>query len=245
MNLYTNEEGEINLIELFYLIRSKLWLIVLFAVLSAAGVYLYSSYMITSIYTSKTQLYIINRSTEAANLSDIQVGTQLTKDYMVLVKSRAVVNKVIENLSLDKSYEDIAKTVSASNPSNTRILEIKVDYPNANMAKRIADEFANVSGEQIAKIMATDIPEIIDEGNLPTSPSSPNISMNTLIGGIIGAVLMSGIIIILHMMDDTIKDSDDVERYLELNTLGLIPIEGKVKVSKSKKKKLKKSMQKK
>ena len=113
------------------------------------------------------------------------------------------------------------------------------------MAKRIADEFANVSGEQIAKIMATDIPEIIDEGNLPTSPSSPNISMNTLIGGIIGAVLMSGIIIILHMMDDTIKDSDDVERYLELNTLGLIPIEGKVKVSKSKKKKLKKSMQKK
>jgi capsular polysaccharide biosynthesis protein len=164
---------------------------------------------------------------------------------MVLVKSRAVVNKVIENLSLDKSYEDIAKTVSASNPSNTRILEIKVDYPNANMAKRIADEFANVSGEQIAKIMATDIPEIIDEGNLPTSPSSPNISMNTLIGGIIGAVLMSGIIIILHMMDDTIKDSDDVERYLELNTLGLIPIEGKVKVSKSKKKKLKKSMQKK
>ena len=102
MNLYTNEEGEINLIELFYLIRSKLWLIVLFAVLSAAGVYLYSSYMITSIYTSKTQLYIINRSTEAANLSDIQVGTQLTKDYMVLVKSRAVVNKVIENLSLDK-----------------------------------------------------------------------------------------------------------------------------------------------
>ena len=66
MDLYTNEEGEINLIELFYLIRSKLWLIVLFAVLSAAGVYLYSSYMITSIYTSKTQLYIINRSTEAA-----------------------------------------------------------------------------------------------------------------------------------------------------------------------------------
>lgn len=240
----THEEVEINLLDIFYLLRSKLWLIIMFALLTASAAGLFSYYMMTPMYTSTTQLYIISRSSESTSLSDIQMGTQLTQDYMVLVKSRAVVNKVIENLDLDLDYNEVAGAVKASNPSNTRILEINITYPDAFMAKKLADEFAKVSSEQIAKIMETDKPEIIDEGNLPKEPSSPNIKLNIVIGGILGAVLISGIIVILYVIDDTIKDSEDVEKYLGLNTLGLIPIEGKVRKKKPKKKKLKKNLHK-
>ncbi|TAH67241.1 MAG: polysaccharide export protein [Anaerolineaceae bacterium] len=225
MGKYTNEEVEIDLMDLLYTIKSKLWIIILSGLMMAFAAGLYSTYMITPIYTSKTQLYILSKSTSITSLADIQIGTQLTQDYMVLIKSRPVVNQVIENLYLDMTYEEMQSKVSVSNQTNTRVLEIRVNYPNAYLAKQIADEFANVSTEQIAKIMATEKPNIVDEGNLPKSPSSPNIKRNALIGGMLGGLLAAGIVLFFHMLDDTIKGSDDVEKYLELSTIGLIPIE--------------------
>lgn len=221
----TAEEFEIDLMELLYLIKTRLWIIILSGFIGAMAVGIYSNYMIMPIYTSKTQLYIMSKSTSLTSLADIQIGTQLTQDYMVLIKSRPVVNKVIENLYLHTSYEELVSKVSVSNPSNTRILEIRINYPNAYLAKRLADEFAKVSTEQIADIMATEKPSIVDEGNLPTQASSPNIIKNAVIGGMLGCILATGIVLVIYMLDDRIKDSDDIEKYLNLSTLGLIPIE--------------------
>ena len=243
MEYNTNEDIEIDLWDLLNLIKTRLWIIILSGAILALAVGIYSNYMITPIYTSKTQLYILSKSTSITSLADIQIGTQLTQDYMVLVKSRPVVNKVIENLYLDLSYEELVDRVSVSNPSSTRILEIKVNYPNAYLAKRIADEFATVATEQIANIMYTEKPTIVDEGNMPTHPSSPNVIKNGVLGGMLGCMIAAGIVILLYMMDDTIKDSDDVEKYLGLSTLGMIPIEaGKAhKVKKDKKRRFRKT----
>jgi|LSQX01.1.fsa_nt_gb capsular polysaccharide biosynthesis protein len=237
MEKHTNEEVEVNLVDLFRFIKSRLWIIILTGLIFASVAGLYSEFMLTPIYTSKTQLYILGNSTatSTASLADIQIGTQLTQDYMILVKSKPVANQVIKNLYLDMTTEEMADKVSVSNPNNTRILEIKVDYPSAYLAKRIVDEFALVATEQINKIMGIDKPTIIDEGNLPTYPSSPNILKNTILGCILGALLSGGIIVALYMMDDTIKDSDDVDKYLGLSTLGLIPIENSKEIKKNRK----------
>jgi capsular polysaccharide biosynthesis protein len=101
---------------------------------------LISNFALTPLFTSRTQLYIIGKTSAITSLTDIQLGTQLTQDYMVLVKSRPVVNKVIENLGLDMSYESMLGHISISNPTNTRILEIQVEYPDAYLAKEIVDE---------------------------------------------------------------------------------------------------------
>lgn len=221
----TNEEMEIDLVDLFYLIRARLWIILLSATILASVTGLVSSYLITPKYTSKTQLYILTKSTSITSLADIQLGAQLTQDYMVLVKSRPVVNQVIENLDLDMTYDELAGMVSISNPSNTRILEIQVEYTDALIAKKIVDEFATVSVSRIAKIMDTEEPTIVEEGFVSPTPSSPNTTRNIVIGALLGAILAAGVIIVLHLMDDTIKNADDVEKYLGLSTLGLIPIE--------------------
>ncbi len=218
-----NDEIEIDLLELFHVIKARLWIIILTGV--SAG--LISNFLLTPIYTSTTKLYILNKSTSITSLAlqDLQLGAQLTQDYMVLVKSRPVVSQVIENLELNMKYEEMVNIISISNPTNTRILELTAEYPDPYLAKRIVDEFAAVSTNRIAKIMDTSEPTVVEEGFMQTNPSSPNMKKNILIGGLIGVFLAAGIIVVLHLLDDTIKDSDDIEKYLGLNTLGLIPVE--------------------
>lgn len=234
-----NEEIEIDLRELFYLLKTRLWIILLAAVILASGAGLASSFLLTPMYQSTAKLYILTKSTSITSLADIQLGTQLTQDYMVLIKSRPVVTKIIENLELDMGYEALVSIITISNPSNTRILEIQAEYPDAYMAKQIVDEFAQVSRTQIAKIMDTAEPTVVEDGYVSVYPTSPNIKKNIIIAGLAGVFLSAGIIIVLYLMDDTIKTSEDVEKYLGLTTLGLIPIElnaAKIKEADKKKK---------
>lgn len=221
----TNEDIEIDLVDLFYLIRARLAVIILSGILCATVVGLLSSFLITPQYKSTTQLYILSKSTSLTSLADIQLGSQLTQDYMVMVKSRTVVNQVIKDLDLDMKYGQLVNTITVTNPSNTRILEITCQYPNAFMAKKIVDKFADVSKTRIAQIMDSDEPTIIDQGYASLVPSSPNNKKNIAIGGLIGVFLAAAVVIILHLMDDTIKTSEDITKYLGLSTLGLIPIE--------------------
>lgn len=237
-----NDEIEIDLMEVFYLLWSKIWIIIISGIITASAAGLISSFLITPIYTSTTKLYILSKSTTLTSLADLQIGTQLTQDYMVLVKSRPVVTQVINNLELNMTYEEMTDVITITNPTDTRILEITANYPDPYLAKEIVDEFAIVSSDQIAKIMDAEKPAIVEEGYMQPLPTSPNKTKNTAIGGIIGIILASAIITLLYIMDDTIKDSSDVEKYLGLNTLGLIPIEsGAAKITKQDKLKRKKS----
>ncbi|HEX3022035.1 MAG TPA: hypothetical protein VHP81_06560, partial [Lachnospiraceae bacterium] len=109
----------------------------------------------------------------------------------------------------------------------------------------IVDEFAAVSKMQIAKIMNIDEPTIVEDGYMESDPTSPNTRKNVVIGALIGMFLSCAIIIFIYIIDDTIKSSEDVEKYLGLNTIGIIPIEsGALKITMADKKMKKKSMRK-
>lgn len=235
MNTNYEDGLEIDLRELFsYLIR-KMWIIILFCVITAGLGYGISKRVLIPQYTSTAQLYVVGRTQSLASLSlsDLQIGSQLTQDYMVLVKSRPVLEEVIDNLNLPMNYNDLNGIITMSNPTDTRILKVSVDYPDAFMAKNIVDEIARVSSAKIASIMDMDEPNIVEEGVVEPWPSSPNIRINTIIGGLIGLVISVGTLCVIHLLDDTIKSSEDIVKYLELSTLGTIPIRSE-KHSKSK-----------
>jgi capsular polysaccharide biosynthesis protein len=226
-----NEELEIDLKELFYVLLDKIWIIILVGILMATGAGLVSKLLLKPIYTSSTSIYVINRQSEdKTTLSDLQTGTQLTKDYKILVKSRPVTEQVISELNLTMTSEDLAETITVNTPTDTRILEIVVENPDAYIAKQIADTIAEVSSERMVSVMEMEKVNIIEPGNLPTEPSSPNITRNMIIGGILGVLLIGFIVILVHILNDSIKSPDDIERYLGLTTLGTIPmLEGTTK----------------
>jgi capsular polysaccharide biosynthesis protein len=115
--------------------------------------------------------------------------------------------------------------VTLENQSDTRILDITVTADDPYMAKEIVDEVSEVSVSRIAAIMNVDEPTTVEYGHLEDSPCSPNTKKNIAIGGILGIVLSAGLVIVMYLLNDTIATEEDVEKYLGLNTLGMIPMD--------------------
>lgn len=226
MEAYESDEIVIDLRDLIAHLLNKLWIILVVTFLAASISYSYSRFIITPQYTSTTSLYILGKtqSFSELSLSDLQIGSQLTSDYIILIQSRPVMEKVIENLDLDLTYSQLKERMNISNPNGTRILEISFKYPDAYMAKVIVDEITKVSCIRISEIMDLEQPNVFENGYIPEQPSSPNILKNTVIGAFLGFVLCVGVLVVLYILDDTINTEEDIERYLGLSTLGSIPL---------------------
>lgn len=84
-------------------------------------------------------VYILSKETTLTSLADLQIGSQLTQDYKIIVTSRPVISEVIDKLKLDISYENMVSKITINNPNDTRILSITAQDPDPVMAKDIAD----------------------------------------------------------------------------------------------------------
>ncbi len=219
-------EEEIDLVWLFYALLKKLWLIITVAVICACGMAGYTHFRIEPTYTSTSTMLVLTKETTLTSLADLQLGSQLTKDYTVLITSRPVLNKVIENLDLKINYKALRQQISINNEEDTRILSISVTTNNAKQAKAIVDELASVSAEFIGDKMEVNPPKIIEEGESTGIKTGPNLTKNTLIGFVAGALLVCAVLVVLELLNDTIQTEEDVERYLGIPTLAVVPDRG-------------------
>lgn len=220
------EENEIDLLELFYVVLHKWKMIVLSLLLTGACGCLISVFLITPQYESTSVLYVLSKSTSITSLADIQMGSSLTNDYVEVVTSRPIIEQVIQNLGLtDETYESLKDKVSIDNPENTRLLKITVRDPQADIAKAIADELADVSKSFISIKMDQAAPTVTQYGYADGEPVTPNTVKNTVLGALIGAVLAIGVVIVSYLLNDTIMTTDDIEKKLGMTVLASIPMD--------------------
>ena len=220
-----NEEIEINLGEIFAVLLHKIWIIILATVVCGAVAFLYSFFIITPQYESTTKVYILNKqSGSSVTYSDVQLSSTLSKDYEQLVTSRYVIEGVISKLNLDDTYEELAARVSASNTDETRIIAITVTDPDPEQAQKIANAVRDLAAQHITQVMDIEAVNVVDNANLPDSPVSPSVPKWTLIGVAIGMIISIAVIVIQHLLEDSIKSSEDIEKYLGISTLAIIPM---------------------
>lgn len=221
-------EVTIDLMELFSALWAKKTIIILSAIFMALVAFVGTKMFVTPKYTSVTKIFVMakNDNTSASETyTDLQTGSMLAKDYMELVKSRPVLEKTISKLKLDVEPEELAEMITTETPADTRIMSISVTDDDPKEAKQIADILRKAVSAQITEIMSADSVNTVEEGNLPTSPSSPNVKKNMMLGALLGLVISMGLIVLISILDDTVKTPDDVEKYLGLNVLTSIPIQ--------------------
>ncbi len=220
-----DDSVEVDLLQIFRVIMTRIWVILLSGILTGIIALVITQTLITPMYTSSVKLYVISRqSDQTTTLSDIQSSTQLVKDYKVLVTSLPVVDQVITDLGLNIDDNDLINKIECTIETDSRVLAITVTDADPVQAKHIADDLADVFSSRITQIMKIDSVNVIEYGSVAESPASPNVKKNVAIGLLIGILLSTSIIVIKFIVDDTIKTSEDVERYLGISTLSLIPL---------------------
>lgn len=220
-----SDEETIDLLELLYALLGK-WreiaaATVACALIAAIGVL----FFVTPKYQASSTIYVISRKDSAINISDLQIGTALTDDYIQVFHMWEVQEKVISNLDLPYTYNQLDGMLSVTNASNTRMLEITVTSESAQEAADIANEYATVVRDYIAKKMATDKPSIMSTALVPTVPVSPNKTKSILLGALLGFVVSAGVIVVITLLDDTYKTTEDIKKYTGLVTMAVIPLE--------------------
>ena len=178
----------------------------------------------------REKIYVLDKESGSGGQStytDLQVGSQLTKDYAELITSRTVIEKVIADNHLESVYDYKAflKKVEVNTPTDTRIVSITVTDTNPALAQALADDIRVEASDLIINTMQINAVNTYEVANLPTEKSAPSCSKWALIGALLGALLVGGTVTLQYILDDTIKTSEDIEQYLGLSTLALIPLD--------------------
>ena len=219
------DDGEtIDLLELAGVIWRKIWLVIIGFVVGAVIAFLFTKFLITPQYEAKSIIYIFSKTTSITSITDLQIGSSLTEDYRIIATTRDVVEPVISSLELDTTYEQLCKTFTVTNPDSSHMLYVTVKNPDPELAAKICNALSERIRNQIAEVVNTDKPSMVERAVVPTQKSSPSTAKNTAIGAMAGAIIVAAFIVLNYMLDDTINTREDVQKYLGLDTLAAFPI---------------------
>lgn len=222
-----NNESAVKLRDLLSLFVSKLWIMILVAVVVGGSIFAVNYFTYEPMYKSTGSIYILRQESDIDNNndynSDFSLALSVVSDCTKLLTSRTVLNQVIEDNALSCSYTDLYDMISINNPSNTRYLEISVVSDSPEKSKMIVDSICDIGKEQIVTVMGFNQVNIVDEGTLPTETSNSIFTYTIILGALVAFLLTYVLFAILYIFDDKISDPDMIENQLGLSVLAMIP----------------------
>ena len=223
---------EIDVFQLLKILWKRKVLIALVAIVTGGVAFAYSSFIVKPEYTSTTRIYVVNRNQgDKSGLTnqDLQAGSYLVKDYREIILSQDVLEKVATDLKLDLPSKGLASKIKVTVPADTRIVSISVTDRAPEEASRIANSLREVAAQKIISVTRVSDVTTLEEARPATSPSSPNIRRNTMIGFLAGAVVMIVAVLLIELLDTRVKRPEDVEDVMQIALLGVVPNLDKLK----------------
>lgn len=219
-----SDDTEIDLVELFYVFLNRIWLLVICMAIGGAAAFAWTACFIKPVYKTSAEIYVVSASNNSVvNLADLQLGSAVKTDYMELMISRPVLEKVIESLNLNKTVSEIRNMVSITNKADTRILQIAATSTDPQLATDVANELATQSILLLPEIMENEPPNLVSTALFPTAPAGPSIVKNTLLGAILGFVLCGAVLVVIFLSDRSFKGADDMQKYFGMMPLAVVP----------------------
>lgn len=216
---------EIDLKELIIFIKSKLGLLIIITVSICLIGCIYGLFLQKPMYKSDTTIILGgNENTTSGTItqSDVTLNKNLVSTYAEIVKSRRVLDQVIDELDLDLTYEALSKKISVNAVNNTEIIRISITDRDAVNAKDIANTTANFFSKEVVELYNMNNVNILDEANVASEPYNINIVKQVIIYFFIGLIISASVLFIIFYFDRTIKSVEQVEQKIKLPILGSV-----------------------
>ncbi len=215
---------ELDLTSIMEIVKKWFFLIMIFMILGLAGAFLYNSTAILK-YQSKTTLYVEpSVSSAGVDYQGILTNQKMVQTYAEIIKSRRVINKVIENLNLNLTYEELMDELTLSSATDTQIITVAIKDSSSVRAANIANEIANVLIKDLKENMKITNIKVIDEAIENDKAVEPRTTINMVIGLAGGMMVGLLLVFLFEASDKKITTHEDIKKYLNVKTLGIIPL---------------------
>lgn len=214
----------IDLKDLFDYYKSKLGVVILFVVLVGILGCLYGLFIQKPMYKSSTSIVLISEAKDNSQLTynDVSVNQNLVSTYSEIVKSKRILNQVINNLNLDYSYGALSNNIEVSSVTGTQIIKITVTDENSKTAMKVANEIGKVFAKEIPKLYNISNVNILDTAEQPSSAYNVNITKQSAISLLAGLVLGLGVVFVMYYFDRSVKNASQIEDKLKLPVLATV-----------------------
>lgn len=221
---------ELDLKDLFNMFWAKKFEIILIMAIAIVIGFIYSYVLLKPEYKSTTSILLAKSNAAQSDdgtitSTEITLNQKLVSTYSDLIKTDKVLTQVINNLQINKTVEQLKKNIQVSAKDDTEIIEISVTDADNEMARRIANEAAQVFITQIAQqYYNMDNVYVVDEARAETEPYNINHTKDLIIFAAAGFVVACIYVLIANMLDTTVKSKEDIEKKLGLTVLTSIPV---------------------
>lgn len=230
-NQFAEEEDTIDLLELLQVLWKQVWLIVMVAFLTASVAYMGTKLFVTPTYQTEFTAYVNNKNAGAGSdissilsSSDLMASQSLANTYAEILTSRDLLLKAAKEAGKEQyTYEDLSEAVTTEVQNDTEIITVSVVLESAQDAVAIAAALSDVSVDYIANIVEGSSMKVIDASILPSTVYTPNYLTNAVLGGLLGVILVCGAVVVLYLLDDTIRSEKDLVNRLDVTIIGTIP----------------------
>lgn len=219
------ESDEIYLSEIFNIVMRNIIPILLIGLLFATTAFSITKLGIKKQYVSSGTLIVNSRRSESEGITsdEIRSAQNLASVFTIVIKSEPVMSEVIRNLSLEMDTDQLARKVTVNSVDQTQVMKISVKTEDPKLSSDIANEILKVSPDIIVETVEAGSVKLISPAHTNKNPVSPNVMQNTLVATILGFMLSAGGFILLNILDKTFKTEEDIEKYLGIPLLGVIP----------------------
>lgn len=225
------EQGiyEIDLLQLARALWRHILIILAACVVLGAMGYGYAKFMITPRYQASALMYVNNSSISLSgasvtfSTSQLSAARSLVDTYSVIMKTRMTLNAVIRAAGVDYSYEKLYGMVRAESKDDTEIFAITVTSTDPEEAALLANTIADVLPDKISDVMEGSSVKVVDRAVVPSRSISPGTSRYTMIGVLIGLLISCGVVVLVELFDNVIRDEDYLMQTYDIPLLGLVP----------------------
>lgn len=216
------EEIEINLSELFHLLKNNIKMIIISILLGIILLGVITVFFIDKKYQSTSSLFLKPDVTEGiTDYTQINSNNLMVNNYIKMLNGNNIQNQVAKQLDVDSTI--IKNAISITNETNTQIISISATTTDPEQSKKIVDSMVSVFKKEAKETLNVNNIAVVDEAEVATAPVSPNIKMNLVIGALLGAFVSIGYLFIKFMLDTHIHNKEEAEKYLGIPMLGSIP----------------------
>ena len=231
------DEIEIDLLALALAVWRKMWLVLAMTMIGAAVAFSYAKFLVTPLYEAKAMMYVNNSAVSLGNASfsissgELSAAQSLVDTYIVIMKSRMTLDTVNDKIKAvdpecDYTYEELSAMIKAGAVNGTEIFEIVVTNPDNKKAELIANTIADILPQKIANIVEGSSVRIVDYAVVPAYPVSPSVTKYTAIGLLLGGMISVGIIVLMELMNESIRSEDYLLQTYDLPILAVVPAMG-------------------